>query len=150
MPLACADRNPMPARAVPARGGPESCATKDRTDRRGGDDDAKAPKLTLVPHAPPAWILPGHAQDQGPGLGVDGQASLGRPMPISPLAPDELSVPSHERGRGHDERRPALPRQHPAHRREEQLLALAQLGAFDMPAEYGELVAQDEHLGFGI
>src|SRR6266508_238570 len=71
-------------------------------------------------------------------------------MLVGPLAPNELSVPPHERGRGHDERRPALPRQHPAPRREEQPVPPTQLGALDLPAKHGELVAQDEHLGFGI
>src|SRR6266511_1895737 len=33
---------------------------------------------------------------------------------------------------------------------EEQLVPAAQLGALDLPAEHGEFVAQDEHLGFGI
>src|SRR6266511_6359079 len=71
-------------------------------------------------------------------------------MPIGPFAPSELSVPPHKRCRGHDERRPALPRQHHAHRRDEQLVPAMQLGAFDLPPEHGELVAQDEQLGFGV
>src|SRR5829696_7696892 len=71
-------------------------------------------------------------------------------MPVDPLAPDELSVPPHERGRGHDERRPALPRQHPAHRREEQPVAVTEFGALDLPAKQGEFVAQDQYLGFCI
>src|SRR6266508_4138518 len=71
-------------------------------------------------------------------------------MLIGPLSPHELSVPPHKRGRGHDERRPALPRQHPAHRREEKLVPATQLGALDLPAKHGELVAQDEHFCFDI
>src|ERR671918_2920000 len=71
-------------------------------------------------------------------------------MLMGPPAPNELSVPPHKRGRGHDERRPALPRQHPAHSREEQLVPPTQLGALDLPTKHGELVAQDKHLGFGV
>src|ERR687891_3024191 len=71
-------------------------------------------------------------------------------MLMGPLAPNELSVPPQKRGRGHDERRPALPRQHPAYRREEQLVPATQLGALDLPTKHGELVAQDKHLGFGV
>jgi hypothetical protein len=39
-------------------------ATKDRADRRGGDDDAEALELTLDPHASPAGVLPCRAHDQ--------------------------------------------------------------------------------------
>jgi hypothetical protein len=80
------------------------------------------------PHAPPAGVLPRHTHDQRPGLRVDGRASLSTPTLVGPLSPNELSVPPHERGRGHDERRPALPRRHPAHRREEQLSLRSSLG----------------------
>src|SRR5919106_2768991 len=71
-----------------------------------------------------------------------GGASLCTPMFVGPLAPNELSVPPQKRGRGHDERRPALARQHPAHRREEQLVPPTELGAIDLPAKHGELMAQ--------
>jgi hypothetical protein len=71
-------------------------------------------------------------------------------MPVGPLAPNELPVPSEKRGRGHDERRPTLPGEHPAHRREEQSVPATQPGAFDLPPEHGELVAQYEHLDLGV
>jgi hypothetical protein len=45
---------------------------------------------------------------------------------------------------------PTLPRQHPAHRREEQPVPAAQLGALDLATEHGEFVAQDQHLSFGV
>jgi hypothetical protein len=76
MPFGLRGEELLPGRAIPARGWPEACATKDRTDRRGGDDDAQALELTLDPHAPPAGVLPCHAHDQCPGLGVDRRASL--------------------------------------------------------------------------
>ena len=91
-----------PGRTVPARRPPKTRATKDRPDRRRRDDDPQALKLALDPYAPPAGVLSRHAQDQGPGLRVDGRAPLRRPMPIGPFAPNELPVPPHQRGRDGD------------------------------------------------
>src|SRR5215211_2877725 len=55
------DEYPTPRQVGPSRrgAGPRP-ATKDRADRRGGDDDPQALELTLDPHAPPAGVLPCH------------------------------------------------------------------------------------------
>lgn len=48
------------------------------------------------PHVAPARLLPGHAQDQSPGLGIERRASR-RPLRASPLARHESSVPAKQR-----------------------------------------------------
>jgi hypothetical protein len=139
-----------PGGAVPARRGAQASATQDRTDRGGRHDEPQALKLAFDAHAPPAGVVLGHAHDQRPELGPDGRASRPSLLFVGPLAANELLVPAHQGGRGHEERRPALPREHPAHRRKKQPVPATQLGAFDLPTKHAQLVTQDQHLDFGI
>jgi hypothetical protein len=68
-------------------------------------------ELALDPDAAPARVLPGQPKDQLANLRGQRQAPDAL-RPVSPLAPDQLSVPTTQ-GRGRDEERaPTLPRQH--------------------------------------
>ena len=76
-------------------------------------------------------------------------SSGGRPAAsglVGPLAPHQLAVPAQQRRRGDEEGRPALARQHPRQRRQQHLVAAAQLGAAGLAPENHELMAKDEQL----
>jgi hypothetical protein len=139
-----------PGRAVAAWGRTEACVAKDRTDRRGGDPDAQALELAFDPYAPPPRVLPGHAKDQFLDLDIDRWMALPA-VGERPFAPDNFAVPACQRRSVTGVTMNAAQRSRASIR----LIAVrnssyAPTRALDLTAQHGELVAQHQHLGFGV
>jgi hypothetical protein len=67
-------------------------------------------------------------------------------MTVRPLPSDQLAVPSKQRLRADQERRPSLAGEHPAQRRQEQPIALAEARTAHLALEHSKLVSKDENL----
>jgi hypothetical protein len=67
-------------------------------------------------------------------------------MTVRPLPAHQLAVPSKQRLRADQERRPSLAGEHPAERRHEQPIALAEARTAHLAPEYSELMAEDQDL----
>jgi hypothetical protein len=67
-------------------------------------------------------------------------------MTVGPLPADQLAVPSKQRLRADQERRPSLAGEHPAQRRHEQPIALAEARTAHLALEHSELMSKDEDL----
>jgi hypothetical protein len=138
-----------PGRSVPSRSGPEPVSPQQSSDRRRSHPDAEAPQLALDPDAAPARVLPGQPKDQVANLRGHRPAPDAL-RPVSPLAPDQLSVPTKQ-GRGRDEERaPTLPRQHARRGREQNPVQSPEPGAPGLAGKHLQLMAKDEDLDLTI
>jgi hypothetical protein len=116
-----------------------------RGDRRGRNTDAELLALSFNPHVAPPRVLPGHAQDQSPDLGIKRGPSR-RPLRVRPLLRHESSMPAKQRLGTHEERIPALAGQHAACGSQQCAIPHPVSGALHLTAQDRYLVAQHEIL----
>jgi len=135
-----------PRRTVSPRGRPEPRTTKERADRGGGDSDAEFAQLALDAHASPMWVLARQPKDQLASFQINRWPSRAASIRKGPFATDELAVPAQQRLRRDQQGTPTVPRQHPANRRQEDLVASSQLRPRDLPSKHRQLMAQNENL----
>jgi hypothetical protein len=117
---------------------------EDRPDRGRGDRDSELGQLSFDPHAPPPRVLPSHPHDEVPNILGDGRPTAGRSMTVRPLAAHQLAVPSKQRLRADQERRPSLAGEHPAERRHEQPIASAEARTAHLALEHSELMKDED------
>ncbi len=67
-------------------------------------------------------------------------------LDLRPFAGHQPAVPPQDRVRSEEEARPAPTRQRTAQHRQQSTVGRSELGSLDLPAEHGELVAQDGDL----
>lgn len=108
---------------------------------------ASSPRILRHPHR---GFFAGHPQDQDSDLLADGRPAAGRAPPEGPLPPDELAMPSKQRLRTDQERRPASSWERPADRGHEHPVAATKMRLAQLPFENHQLVAQDYDLEVGV
>ena len=135
-----------PCRTRPPWGRSEPVAAQDHPDRGRGDRDSELGELSFDPYAPPPRVLPSHPHDEVLNVLGDGRPTAGRSMTVRPLPAHQLAVPSKQRLRADQERRPSLARKHPAERRHEQPIAPAKARTVHLALEYSELMSKDKDL----
>ncbi len=135
-----------PARSGPPRGGTGSGRPEQAADRRRPDPDPELAQLASDPDAAPAGVLPSEPEDELTDLGIDRRPSRATGPAVRPLPPDQLAVPPEQGRRGDHEGDPAVPRNHPARRREQHPVDDPELGWTGLPLEDAELMAEDQDL----
>jgi len=146
MPSAWARRNS--AHVGPARrgAGPARAVRSRVLNRRCAPPDPELAKLALHPDATPARVLPGEAEDERTGRGIDRWPARATGPVVRPLPAYELAVPSEQGRRADEEGDPAIPRDRPTGRREQDPIDGPELGSACGPLQHPELVAEDEDL----
>ena len=94
---------------------------------------------------PPGRVFRCQAQHQLADLLVDRRPARPRTW-IRPPPGDQLPVPSQQRGRGDEERRPPRTRQQPRQRRQHHPISRLQIGAVHLTPQHRHLVAQHQQL----
>src|SRR5665647_3555005 len=135
-----------PGRAGPPRGGPRSRSSEQGPYRRRADSDAELAELALDPHAAPARVLAGEAEDEGTELGIDRRPAKAARPAVGPLPAYELAVPAEEGCRGDEEGDPSITRDHPTRRREQDPVDGPELRSARRPLQHAKLMAEDEDL----
>jgi hypothetical protein len=135
-----------PGRAAASRGRPRSRRSEQGPDRRRTHSQAELAQLALDPHAAPARVLPGKPEDQRTDLRFYGWPARTTGPAVRPLSPHELAVPPEEGRWGDEEGDPAVPRDRPARRGEEDPVDGLELRSPRRPLQHPELVAEDEDL----
>jgi hypothetical protein len=135
-----------PRRAGPSWGGTRSGSPEHGSDRRRADSDAELAELALDPDAAPARVLPGKSQDERTEFGIDRRPARATGLAVRPFPAYELAVPSEERRRRDKEGDPAVTRDRPARRREQDPVDGPELRPARRPLQHPELMAQDEDL----
>ena len=135
-----------PGRAAAPWGRTESRRPEQGPDRRRAHPDAELPQLAFDPDAAPAGVLPGEAEDERTELGIDRRPSWATDPAVRPLPLHELAVPTEEGCRGDEEGDPAVTRDRPARRREEDPVDDPEPGWPRRPLQHPELMAEDEDL----
>jgi hypothetical protein len=123
----------------------EPVAAKRGTDRGGRDPNSQVQQLSLDPLIAPSGVLLSETDDQLLHLLVQ-RWPAGLAVRVGPGAGDQPSVPAQQRVGLDEEARPARPGQDAADRGEQGPVGGLQPGSWDLAAEHGELVAQDEEL----
>ena len=108
-----------PRRSATTRRRTETRAPQHRPDRRRAHPNAKLAQLTLDPHTTPPRILPREPQNQVPHRRIK-RRPTGRAVPITPLPPHQLTMPTQQRLRRHQKHRPTIPRHKPTRSRKQQ------------------------------
>jgi hypothetical protein len=98
------------------------------------------------PDAAPARVLPGKSQDERTEFGIDRRPARATGLAVRPFPAYELAVPAEERRRRDKEGDPAVTRDHPARRREQDPVDGPELRPARRPLQHPELMAQDEDL----
>src|SRR5450756_2112518 len=135
-----------PGRAGPPRGGPRSRSSEQGPYRRRAHSEAELAELALDPHAAPARVLAGEAEDERTELGIDRRPAKAARPAVGPLPAYELAVPAEEGCRGDEEGDPSITRDHPTRRREQDPVDGPELRSARGPLQHPELVAEDEDL----
>src|SRR5664280_3392265 len=135
-----------PGRAAPSRGRPRPGRSEQGADRRRAHSEAELAKLALDPHAAPARVLAGEAEDECAELGIDRRPARATRSAEGPLPAYELAMPTEERCRGHEEGDPAVPWENPTRRREQDPVDGPEPRSARGPLQHPELVAEDEDL----
>ena len=135
-----------PRRPRPSRSRAEPTATQERADRARRDPDPKLGQLAPDPQAPPPRVLPSHPKDQLPNVIDEWRPPTGGIPAIGPFPADELAVPTQERLRTHQERKPPWARENPADRRHEQPVSTAKARPPHLTLEHRQLMAKDHDL----
>src|SRR5664280_437825 len=135
-----------PGRSGPSWGRTEASGPEQGPDRRRSNPEAELAKLTLDPHAAPAGVLPGEAEDERTDFRIDGRPSRAPAPMVGPLPPHELAVPTEEGRRGDEEGDPAVTRQDATRRQEQGTVDRPQPRWARGPLQHSELMAEDEDL----
>src|SRR5664279_395768 len=130
-----------PGRAAPSRGRPRPGRSEQGADRRRAHSEAELAKLALDPHAAPARVLAGEAEDECAELGIDRRPARATRSAEGPLPAYELAMPTEERCRGHEEGDPAVPWENPARRHEQDPVEGPKLRSARRPLQHPELMA---------
>jgi len=134
-----------PGQACAPRGRVEAVAAQRFADRGGRDLYAEVEQLTLDPLVAPAGVLGGQTDDQLLDLRVE-RGTPASTMRVGPGAGDQPAAPAQQCLGLDQEARPAGPGQQAADRGEQGAVGGFELGAWDLAAQHGELVAQDQEL----
>ena len=139
-----------PEELPPGDGRPDRCrvdagALQDGPDGAGPNRVAEPAQLTVDAAVAPGRVLLGQPQHQIADLRRHAWTTT--PVWVGPTAPDQVAVPSQERGRLHQ---PSLP--HPAWQQPRQPskhrpVSPVQSGSGHLPAQHRNLVAQQQELG---
>ncbi len=130
---------------VPLRRRGDLQGLEDPADSRCADPVAELEQLALDPLVPPAVVLGGKPLHERGDLGAARRPSC--PVGVGPLAGDQAAVPAQD-GAGCDQpMRSQVYRQEPDQRGEDRAVGPVQPGSGIGPAQYGDLVPQDEQLG---
>jgi hypothetical protein len=89
----------------------------------------------------PAGVVLGQPKDQRNQVVGEGRTTAST-VRLGPLARHQPAVPSQDRGRRHQEGRPASTRKRAAQRREQRAIGGLELGSRDLAAQHLELVAE--------
>src|SRR5664280_313591 len=135
-----------PGRSGPPRGRTEASRPEQGPDRRRSHPDAELAELALDPHTAPAGVLPGQPDDERTDLGIERWPAWATGPAVGPLPPHELAVPPEEGRRGDEKGDPAIPRDRPTGRREQDPVDRPELGWARGPLQHPELMAEDEDL----
>jgi hypothetical protein len=135
-----------PGRSGPSWGRTEPGGPEQEADRRRSDADPELAKLVLDPHAAPAGVLPGHPEDERTDVGINRWPAWATGPAVGPLPAHEFAMPPEEGPRGHEEGDPAVTREYPTDRREQDSVARTQPGPARRPLQHPELMAEDEDL----
>ena len=118
---------------------------QDGPDGAGPYPVAEPAQLTVDAAVAPGRVLPGQPQHQSADL--QRHAWTTTPVWVGPAAPDQVAVPSQQRGRLHQ---PSLPHpawQQPRQPSQHRPVSPVQLGSGHPPAQHRNLVAQQQELG---
>jgi hypothetical protein len=118
---------------------------EDVADRGRRDGYAELAQLANDPEVAPARVLARQAEDQLPRLTPDRRTS-GTPVRIRPAAGYQPAMPAQQRLRPHQERVPAMTRQHPAQRYKQQPIVRLETRLTGLPAKNRQLVPKHENL----
>src|SRR5664280_2051491 len=135
-----------PGRAGPPRGGPRSRSSEQGPYRRRAHSEAELAELALDPHAAPARVLAGEAEDEGTELGIDRRPAKAARPAVGPLPAYELAVPAEEGCRGDEKGDPAVTRDDPTRRCEEDPVDDTELRSARRPLQHPKLMAENEDL----
>ena len=141
MPCAWARRNSSPRRAATARGRADTRAPQHRPDRRRAHPHAELAQLPLDPHTTPPRILAGEAHNQVPDGGIK-RRPADRAVPVTPLPPHQLTVPTQQRLRRNQKHPPAIPRQQPTRGCQQQPVAPPKRRLLHRPPKHAQLVPE--------
>jgi hypothetical protein len=133
-----------PGRSGPSWGRTEASDPEQGADRRRTDMDPELAKLALDPDAAPAGVLPGQPEDERTDRGIERWPACATGPAVGPLPPHELAVPPEEGRRGDEVGDPAVTRDNPARRREQDTVARTQPRSARRSLQHLELVAEDE------
>ena len=134
-----------PAGGRVPRGGIQTVTAQYRADRGGRDLDAEALEFALDALVAPGGVLPRQADNQLLHLLIQ-RWPAGLAVRVDPGAREEPSVPAQQRLRPDEEARPASSGQGTADRREPGPVGGLERGSWDLTAQDGELVTEDEDL----
>jgi len=126
--------------------GPEASGPEQGPDRRRSHPDAERAELALDPHATPARVLPGQPEDERTDRGIDRWPAWATGPAVGPLPAHEFAMPPEEGRRGNEEGDPALTRDDPTRRCEEDPIDDTELRSARRPLQHAKLMAEDEDL----
>ena len=135
-----------PRWAGPSWGRTRSCDPEQGPDRRCAHSEAELPELAFDPDAAPTGVLPGEPEDERADRGIDRWPSWFASPAVRPLPPHEFAVPPEEGRRGDEEDDPAVTRDRPTGRREEDPVDDPEPGWACRPLQHPELMAENEEL----
>jgi len=135
-----------PARSGPSWGRTEARGPEQGADRRRPDPDPELAELAFDPDAAPTGVLPGQLEDELTDRGIDRWPAWAAGPAVGPLPRHELAVPPEEGRRGHEEGDPAVTRDDPTRRREQDPVDGPELRSARRPLQHPELMAEDEDL----
>ena len=148
-----AGQNPFGLRGEelgPGWSGPSGCGidaggVEDLPHRAGANPVAQPDQLAMDAPVAPGRVLRREPQHQRADL--RGDARPARPTTgIRPAPSDQVAVPTQQRGRGDEERRPPRPRQQPRQRRQHHPVRGFQVNPGDLTPQDRDLMAQHENL----
>jgi hypothetical protein len=123
----------------------EAVTAQRRADRGGRDPHAEAQQLALDALVAPARVLPGQADEQLLDAGIERWPTRVA-VRGGPGTGDQPAVPAQQRLGLHEEARPAGSGQRAADGGEQGAVGRLEPRPWNLAAEHGELVAEDEEL----
>ena len=110
------------------------------------DANPGLPKLPSDPDTAPPGVLPGETEDERTEFGIDRRPARATSPAVRPFPAYDLAVPSEERRRRDEEGDPAVTRDDPARRREEDPVDGPELEWARRSLQHPELMAENEDL----